>query len=63
MPLPEVRCVMKIMPFNCRGLAGPQKKAALWRIIYLDGPDIIMLQETLGVGTVVKSRLEGWLPG
>ena len=54
---------MKVMSFNCRGLARPQKKAALRRIIFVDGPDIILLQETLGVGTVVKARLEGWLPG
>ena len=29
----------------------------------MDCPDIILLQETLGAGSVVKSRLEGWLPG
>lgn len=54
---------MKIMSYNCRGLAGPQKKSAFRRIILLDCPDSILLQETLGAGSVVKARLEGWLPG
>ena len=38
------------MFFNCRGLAGPQKRSALRRVVDLDRPDILLLQETLGAG-------------
>ena len=54
---------MKIMSFNCRGLVGPRKRSALRRVFDLEHPDIIMLQETLGIGEVIKSRLELWFPG
>ena len=49
---------MKFMSFNCRGLAGPVKKSTFIRVLTLEHPDVIMLQETLGVGDVVKERLE-----
>ena len=51
------------MSFNCRGLAGPKKKSALLRVITLDHPDVILLQETLGESSIIKERLESWLPG
>ena len=51
---------MKIMYFNCRGLAGPLKISSLKRMVFLECLDIILLQETLGIGEVVKARLEGW---
>jgi len=54
---------MKFMSFNCRGLAGPIKKSAFRRVLTLEHPDVIMLQETLGVGDVIKDCLERWLPG
>jgi len=54
---------MKVMSFNCRGLAGPKKKSALMRVLTLEHPDVILLQETLGVGEIVKDRLESWLAG
>ena len=54
---------MKLMSLNCRGLAGPQKISALRRVIELEHPDVVMLQETLGVGHLFKSRLESWFPG
>ena len=54
---------MKIMSFNCRGLAGPGKKLALMRVLSLEHPDVLMLQETLGVGDVIQGKLENWLPG
>ena len=54
---------MKVMSFNCRGLAGPKKKSALMRVITLDHPDVLLLQETLGDSLVVKERLESWLAG
>jgi len=54
---------MKVMSFNCRGLAGPKKKSALMRVLTLEHPDVILLQETLGESSVIKERLESWLPG
>ena len=48
---------MKIMSFNCRGMAGPHKRSALNRVVSLEHPNISLLQETLGVGEVVKDRL------
>ena len=54
---------MKIMSLNCRGLAGPYKRSALKRVVDLEHPDILLLQETLGVGDVVKCRLESWFNG
>jgi len=54
---------MKIMSFNCRGLAGPLKRPALRRVIDLEHPDVLLLQETLGEMGAVKARLEGMLPG
>ena len=49
---------MKILSFNCRGLAGPVKKSAFVRVLTLEHPDLILLQETLGVGEVIKEMLE-----
>jgi len=54
---------MKIMSFNCRGLAGPLKRPALKRVLDIEHPDVLMLQETLGEVDSVKSKLEGMLPG
>ena len=54
---------MKVLSFNCRGLAGPGKKPAFIRVLTLEHPDVIMLQEILGVGEAVKENLESWLPG
>ena len=52
------------MSFNCRGLDGPHKRSTLKRVVGLEHPDVLLLQETLGVGDVVQSRLEsrslGW---
>jgi hypothetical protein len=54
---------MKIMSFNCRGLAGALKKPSLKRVIATEHPDVLLLQETMGVGEEVKSSLELLLPG
>jgi len=54
---------MKLMSYNCRGLAGPHKKSAFRRVLTLEHPDVILLQETLGVGDAIKNCLESWLPG
>jgi len=51
---------MKVMSFNCRGLVGPPKKSALRRVVSLECPDVLLLQETLGVGEEVRMKLEIW---
>ena len=54
---------MKIMSFNCQGLAGPLKRHALRRVVDLEHPDVMLLQETLGIGEVIKAKLESWFLG
>ena len=54
---------MKILSFNYWGLAGPQKKLALRQVVEVDQPVIMLLQETLGVGLEVKTKLECWFGG
>ena len=54
---------MKVMSFNCRGLASPLKKSSLRRLVELNQPDVILLQETLGCSEVVIRVLETLLPG
>ena len=55
---------MKLMSFNYRGLVGAHKRSTLKRVVGLEHPDVLLLQETLGVGDEVQSRLEscflGW---
>ena len=51
------------MSFNCRGLAGPLKKPTLCRVVELEHPDVMLLQENLGVGEVIKAKLESWFLG
>ena len=53
---------MKLISFNCHGLVGPHKRSALKRVVGLEHPDILLLQETVGVGDVVKARMEIWFP-
>ena len=40
---------MKILSFNCRGLAGPHKISSLRRVVFLEHPYIIILQEILAL--------------
>ena len=54
---------MKIMSFNHQGLAGPLKRPALRRVVDLKNPDVMLLQDTLGVGDVIKAKLESWFLG
>ena len=54
---------MILLSYNCRGLASPHKKSSLKRMITLLGPQIILLQETMGLRDVVKEALESWFPG
>ena len=54
---------MKIMSFNCWGLTSPLKIPALRRVVDLEQADVMLLQETLGVGDVIKAKLESWFLG
>ena len=54
---------MKVMSFNCRGLASPLKKSSLRRLVELNQPDVILLQETLGCSEEVVRGLETLLSG
>jgi len=54
---------MKILSFNCRGLASSHKKASLKRLVECTRPDILLLQETLGDSSSVKAQLEKLLLG
>jgi exonuclease III len=54
---------MKILSFNCWGLANPNKKSSLRRLVEQCSPDVILLQETLGDNLAVVKILESLLPG
>lgn len=54
---------MKILSFNCRGLASPEKKLALKHLLLSDLVDVILLQETLCKAEAVIPILSSWLPG
>jgi len=54
---------MKILSFNCRGLASLIKKTSLRRLVDLNQPDIVLLQETLGNSEDTVKILETLLPG
>lgn len=54
---------MKLMSFNCRGLASPLKRSSLRRLVELNHPDVILLQETLGCSEEIVRVLESLLPG
>jgi len=54
---------MKMLSFNYRGLASPDKKLAMRRLFLSEPFDILFLQETLGQGSVVTHLLESWLLG
>lgn len=52
---------MKIMAFNCKGLANPSKKSPLKRLVDFAKPNVIFLQETMGSCQMVKNALEALL--
>jgi exonuclease III len=54
---------MKILSFNCRGLANPAKKSSLKRLVVVIDLDVIFLQETMGVSELVVASLESLFPG
>ena len=39
---------MKVLSFNCRGLASSHKKTSLKRLVERIHPNVIFLQETMG---------------
>ena len=49
---------MKALSLNYRGLVGPHKRSALRRVVEIDQPGIMLLQEKLGVGVEFKAKLE-----
>jgi exonuclease III len=54
---------MKLLSFNCRGLASPSKKIALHRLVESTQSDIILLQETLGDANVMVPMMEKLIKG
>jgi hypothetical protein len=53
---------MKLLSFNCRGVASPSKKLALQRLVEVYQPNILLLQETLGDEGKISSFLESLFP-
>ena len=53
---------MILLSYNCSGLASPHNKSSIKRMITLLDPQIILLQETMGLSNKVKEALESWLP-
>jgi len=53
---------MKCLSFNYRGLASNPKKLALKRLIETKPPDIILLQETLGMADQISHTLQNIIP-
>jgi exonuclease III len=55
---------MKLLSFNCRGLASPSKHLALQPLLEIAQPDVFLLQETLRGKEVIVRLLEktqkGW---
>ena len=50
------------MSFNCRGFTRAHKKYSLKRVVSIEHPDFLLLQETLGTREEVKARMENLLP-
>jgi exonuclease III len=54
---------MKVLSFNCRGLASPHKKYSLKRLLTTQQPDVLLLQETMVDSTTTSTTLVTLLPG
>ena len=54
---------MKLLTYNCRGLASSPKKIAIKRLLLTNQQDIIFLQETLSDEEVATKMLSTLLPG
>jgi len=55
---------MKLLTFNCRGLAIPQTKSALKQLVIIHQPDVVLFQETLAdkamATKILTSLFSGW---
>lgn len=54
---------MKVLSFNYRRLAIPFKKSSLKCLVLRTKPEIIFMQETMGVNEMIKGVLLSLLPG
>jgi exonuclease III len=54
---------MKLLSFNCRGLASPSKKSSLKRLVMSHQPDVLFLQETLADECSATQALLKLFPG
>lgn len=54
---------MIILSFNCIGFVSGSKKLALRALVKSYEPDVLMMQETLGVGDEKKGALNKNFPG
>ena len=54
---------MKLLSFNCRGLASTHKQSSLKRLVERTRLDVIFLQETLGLGSAIENLLSRIFPG
>ena len=54
---------MKVLSFIYRGLVSPIKKSSPKRLVMRTKPEIIFLQETMGVSEVVRGVLPSLFPG
>jgi exonuclease III len=54
---------MKILSLNCRGLVNSEKKSSLKILVVVIVPDVIFLQETMGVSELVVASLKSIFPG
>lgn len=53
---------MKVISFSCRGLASPDKKVALRRLLRKESGNLVLIQETLGADTIITPLLKSMLP-
>jgi exonuclease III len=54
---------MKLLSLNCRGLVSPLKKLTLKRLMSVNQPNLLLLQETLGKGSDIEKLLVSIFPG
>lgn len=54
---------MKVISFNCRGIASLDKKLALKILLHKEQCDLVLLQETLGEVVIITPLLESMLLG
>jgi len=52
---------MIILPFNERGIRGPEKKLSLKRLLLNLNPNLILIQDTMCPGEKVTEIFSSWL--